>query len=206
MGVRGGMVYVNDILAEEQRYVIDRAVSLGYELIPRVHGEETRTCAEKLAILGEEFALTDMVKVLFGRVRANGDSGVYALVTPEFGYGFDRATAQAALAGIGITVGRKKVSVEVRPAFLPEGMRLGTATPFVSEDQLEGYGGMYTPVAGIFIHSYLGSCSRVVDISVGGTSEEALRRSLQLPGKAIPEILLAEFGDTEKIHIVDLPQ
>jgi hypothetical protein len=192
------------VLSPDQSYVVHHARELGYTLNEVHHTSTSRRCDEKLALLGPSFELHDMVKVLFGEVK-NKDMGKekVAIITPDFGYTLDKKNLQDIMHQVGYT---QKVSIQCRRADIPHGMQMGTATPFVTQEQMNGVPCMMIPgIDKILIHNYLTTSTRIVDVSVGGTDTQSLQQSLQLQGRAIPDILKREYGDTGKIYIVEMP-
>jgi len=165
-------------LHPQQGYIHEIAGKCGIKTAMIYHPIPTKTCDEKAALLG--WPSSRVVKALY---LCNGGSYV-GLVTPETGQPIDFKTAISD--GLEIT---KSKAGRYRFNGTPTGMTYGTCTPFI-----------HTPSAGkeiskIIIADPFGLKDTIVDISVGGETDDAFLTSMHIPYNAIYEILYRRFGE-----------
>jgi len=177
-------------LQTEQKYVAELAQQLGYNIKLIYHQQSTDSCKEKLFLLEQRFpeeswSIDRVIKTIFADV----DDELVGFVLPETGQKVTEELVKTAYQQAGIEGDYFKPSVS--QWYIPPGMEPGTCTPFVPEDSMKF-------VDRIFIQEEPGLDSLDVDISVGGTGEEAHQVSLHLPYGAIYDILKNKFDD--KIH------
>ncbi|MBN2101978.1 MAG: hypothetical protein JW716_03855 [Candidatus Aenigmarchaeota archaeon] len=165
-------------LHPEQGYVHEIAGTYEIKTDMRYHTVPTKTCDEKAALLG--WPSSRVVKALY---LCDGN-GYIGLVTPETGQPIDFRAVLAE--GLGIT---KNKAGRYRFNGTPAGMTYGTCTPFI----LESSAGKQ--VSKIIIADPFSLKDTVVDISVGGETDDAFLTSMHIPYDAIHEILYRKFGE-----------
>ena len=167
-------------LHEEQMYVADIASKLGIQFEIKVHPYPTKTCREKAELLGG-WPLDRIVKAVYFC-----DGGPFiGVVVP----------------GVG-RIDQKDVLTRADPSLtwdkacgystksVPRGMRCGTCTPFPLES-LVG-----SEIGRIVFCSYQPVEDKVVDISLGGCDEYAMKLSMHIQYGDICRILRHKFGDS----------
>tara|TARA_Y100000310_G_C20489720_1_gene718587 strand:- start:92 stop:688 length:597 start_codon:yes stop_codon:yes gene_type:complete len=193
-------ILLEEAVARDRLYIGRHAITLGYELTPLQHDEASQTCDQKIPLLRKAFPKEDWtrrsaVKTIFATIEWQK----YAFILPELGHNITSEAAEQMFEQSGLEHygGRIEVSPEAIPGNL---QAIGVCTPAITGTELE-------QLAGVFIHKSLVTYDPRVDISLARLhpqDAQAELRSMLLPGKAIPEILLREYGDTGKIHIVDM--
>lgn len=174
------------ILGKERNYVAEEAERLEYTLELQTHETSTSTCYEKAEILG--WHPSRIIKIVFFTYQ----SKVYGFVFPELGKKLESKDLAKSL-----SISSSQAKKQVRNHYIPSGMEQGTCTPFITEQNIaQGLGK-------IFIHEMPELDRETVDISIGGTGEEAHKTSLHLQYKAIHEILTSKYG-RERIIKTDL--
>jgi len=176
----------------QQQYVTELAQQLGYKTKLVYHPHSTDTCQQKLSLLQQGFpdqdwSLDRVVKTIFADV----EDKIVGFVLPEKRQRITEDLVKLAYQQAGIDGDYFKPSVS--EWYIPEGMEIGTCTPFVPEDSMKY-------VDYIFIQKESELDPLVVDISIGGTSKEAHQLSMHLQYGAIYDILKTKFDG--KIHKV----
>ena len=179
------------MLNKEQSYVLEIAEEQGIELKILSHQRPTKSCKEKLDLLGEnsqfkDWTLDRIVKALY--FSRNNDPYI-GVITPEF----ERRVEAKVIFPKVLEISRSSAErYWVDPNHVPMGMSWGTCTPFPLVSS------MGKEIKDIIILDYPRINDGLVDISIGG-GVEALKTSMHLPYNAIYEILRRKFGD--RIHL-----
>ena len=171
------------MLHKEQNYVKEIAEQLGIEFEIKHHEISTISCQEKLNILPPDWELERIVKALY--FQRNGEQHI-GVVTPEIGENIKR---KEVLSKISDVSKKKAERYWVNPERIPTGMVMGTCTPFPLAST------MGTEISNILIKDYSKINDSLVDISIGGIGEEALKLSMHLRYQDIYRILKHRFGD-----------
>lgn len=169
-----------DRLPDDQGYVYEAADELGIETRLVKHDIATRTCHEKAEILGG-WPLERIIKTVY--FRSGGH--VVGVIIPEFGSKID---VESILPSVMPGISQKKARTYV-PNFLPSGMVRGTCSPFPYECSME------FEINKLVFYDHPSIDSKTVDISVGGTDEDAMKTSMHIEYDAIYRILAHKFGD-----------
>lgn len=156
------------------------------EELEKILGKERNYVVEEAEILG--WHSSRIIKIVFFTYQ----SKVYGFVFPELGKKLEQKDIARAL-----EISASQAKKQVRNHYIPSGMEQGTCTPFITEQNIA------QGLERIFIHEMPELDQETVDISIGGTGEEAHKKSLQLQYKAIHEILKAKYG-AERIIKTDL--
>lgn len=165
-------------------YVPRIALAKGIPIHMARHSIATDTCYEKAELLG-----WDPERIVKAVYFSDGGKMV-GVITPEFGAPIP--VKELLRAGLGLSGSRAKryrVSSQT-----PVGMEHGTCSPFPYE------GSMEMEISDLVIVDHPSIDDTLVDISVGGTGEEAHKTSMHLPYGGIHTILRERFGD--RIHLV----
>lgn len=185
------------MLHEEQNYVFENAKKLGAEIELLKHLRPTNTCAEKLRLLHEsprfsDWTLDRVVKALyFGRSK----QPLIGVVIPELEIDID--TKDLFCSKIKLLNSRGDAGrYWPNPEYVPKGMAWGTCSPFPLVSSVG------KDVRDIIVVNYLPVKYKLVDISVGGESEEMHEVSMHLPYGAIYDILSLQFGS--RIHLTNI--
>jgi prolyl-tRNA editing enzyme YbaK/EbsC (Cys-tRNA(Pro) deacylase) len=143
------------------------------------HDKHTETCDEKAGILGWD--PRRVVKAVY----FHRDDHVIGVVTPETGVKIDIKTLfPEVIPGLSRTKAKS-----YKNSYAPDGMTFGTCTPFPLESTI-GYG-----IDLLVVMDFPDLDDLVVDISVGGDTEQAFHTSMHLQYKAIFDILHHKFRD-----------
>ena len=165
-------------LPAEQHYICEAAESLGIEAKVVQHESPTVTCKEKAELLG--WPEDQVIKTVY--FKRGGD--VIGVVSP----GSARIDIEEVISGALPDVSRKQARNYV-PNFIPSGMMKGTCTPFPYETC------MFFEINRLIVCDCPSIDDKVVDISVGGCDDDALKTSMHLPYGAIYSILSEKFED-----------
>lgn len=170
---------LGEVLQPEQGYVLEAASGLGIDITAVLHEAPTHTCIDKAELLG--WPSHRVVKTIYVCVGEE----MIGLVLPELDTRVDiRRTLRDLLHYSGNKAKRYGSSC------LPDEMENGTCTPFVPERILAGEATQDgKTLRCILTHTIPDIVDEVVDISVGGLGDKAHRMSLQLPYRAIFDIL-----------------
>jgi prolyl-tRNA editing enzyme YbaK/EbsC (Cys-tRNA(Pro) deacylase) len=167
-------------LHPEQDYVFDLANALGIEVKLVKHDKATKTCYEKAGILG--WSPERVVKAVYFHDGSYCD--IIGIITPELGKKIDIQDVLPKALGIS-----KEQAKRYIPSLPPSGMEYGTCSPFPLESSMED------EITRIIIIDHPSIDDKLVDISVGGSGEEAFKTSMHIPYKAVYDILYSKFGD-----------
>ena len=180
------------MLHKEQKYIFEIGESLGYDLRLIHHERPTISCIEKLDLLKENpdfssWTLDRIVKALYFSRNGLPFLGV---ITPEFG--INVKPKEIFSKALKMSKGKAE-RYWINPNSVPNGMTWGTCTPFplISSVGKE--------ISNLIFVEHLPINDKLVDVSVGGTSEEMFRTSMHLPYTAIYEILKRKFGERVSI-------
>ena len=186
------------MLHEEQNYVFEIARELGAETKLIHHSRTTISCREKLELLKEEnlkefseWTLDRIVKALYFSRNGLPFLGV---ITPEFERNIKSKDIFSG--ALGMPKGKAE-RYWIDPNHVPRGMSWGTCTPF---PLIASVG---TEISDLIIIDHNPVKNKLVNISIGGTGEGALRTSMHLPYQLIYEILKKTFGD--RVHFFNYP-
>ena len=179
-------------LHPEQGYITRVADRLGIEVKLVQHEEPTNTCDEKLDLLKQDHRYIDwtverIVKALY--FTSNG-SPFIGFITPELR---ERLKPGKVFPKI-LSMPRDRAdNYYVDAGKTPEGMKLGTCTPFPWESSVG------REIEHIIVRDFPFVNDRLVDISIGGVDKESQMVSMHLPYEGIYQILKKQFG--EKVHL-----
>jgi hypothetical protein len=171
-------------LHQEQVYVTDIARAKGIPLSVERHAYATSTCKEKAELLG--WAQERVVKALYFRY---GDH-IVSIVVPDGGPIRPKDILPEVL-GVSRRVAKRYCLADP----LPSGMERGTCTPFVYVSSIG------SEVSNIIIADVPGLEQTLVDVSLGGTGEQAHLHSLHLPYGGISTILEEQFPNRVQRYV-----
>jgi len=188
------MIQINlrDTLNAGQFYVAELSEKLGIEIRAYKHEIATDTCFEKANLL--KWPAERVIKTVL--LSKEKDNYFYGFVFPELGTREEPKylIKKEILPGLlGIT---KSDAKQFRNYYPPGKIEFGTSTPFLPEElfeEVESKG--KKTLAKIFIHDYPKINSELVDISLGGSGEDAHKTSLHLNYENIYSILHNKFGN-----------
>lgn len=166
-------------LHKEQMYVADIASELGIPFEIKTHPYPTKTCKEKAELLGG-WPLERVIKAVYFR-----DEGHFVgVVIP----GISRVNQEDVLTKADPSITRYDACYYSTKS-VPKGMRHGTCTPFPLESLVGN------EIRKIAFCSYDPVEDKVVDISLGGCDENAMKLSMHIAYGDIYRILKHKFGD-----------
>ncbi len=184
---------LEEVLQDGRRYIIKHGCK--YPINAVFHPIATDTCYEKSRLLKEthsnDWTPDRIVKAVYGMVNWE----LYGFVFPELDRTLQLTVVQNIFSKLELEPLYSKNDIHFGQDYIPAGMDKGTCTPFASAEEMKY-------LSGIIIHDLPSLDDQLVDISIGGKGEEAHKRSLHLPYKAIFNILQAEY-DRKKIMKVD---
>jgi prolyl-tRNA editing enzyme YbaK/EbsC (Cys-tRNA(Pro) deacylase) len=196
------MKYINlqNILQQEQNYILDYSKEFGKEIQAVKHDQITSTCFEKASILG--WNPKQVIKSVF---LYNNKGKFYGFIAPELGekgnpLRFDNQLIKKMFEG-----NRKKAKslMNLRNKSFPIDMENGTCTPFIPEHYFDlGGDGFTGTLDKIYVYDSPKLNRKKVDISIGGYGEEAHKTSVHLDYEDIYECLNWKFpGKIEKFNL-----
>ena len=169
-------------LMKEQKYAIDLADKLGVPYSLKIHEVPTQTCKDKAELLN--WPLERMVKTIYFKNKEH----VVGVVTPEYG---TQINVKDIFPQIFEGVSKKKAK-GYTTSYLPKGMTYGTCTPFFCEDE--------DNIDAILVKHSPALDKELVDISIGGTKTEDMKKSMHIEYSGIYKILKEKFGDKVKLY------
>ena len=176
-------------LPPEQHYVLETAQKLGIETKLVYLPKATDTCYQKANLLQQMYPDEGWIpeRVIKAMYFQRCDHIIY-VVTPELGKKIPLEEILPRALGIGTREAR-----EYRLAKpIPDGMELGTCTPFPLETSV-GHN-----IHELIIYDYLPIDATLTDISIGGYGPEAHKVSMHLLYSGIYTILKHCFAD--RVH------
>lgn len=162
------------MLHKEQAYIQEHAKRLGIPYYLVKHDTPTTTCEEKAQLLG--WGPERIVRTIYLSL----DDKKIAIVSPST----SRVKTKKAIMQLGYSSRQAKAFTFAND--LVTGVIPGTSTPFVRRDAMKSVDHL------IMMESAI---TELVDIGIGGETQEHLKYSMHIPYDGIYKILEKEFGE-----------